>query len=111
MRIPVGGNIVPGDAFEAPQVNNSNLWGGRTGFGASSTIFESGLVEDSPELTQTISGLTPGNSYDVYGVYWTDQDENWSVRAGLTSVRPRRMVSRTSVSTQLLAPPRASLPR
>ncbi len=82
---PFSGNISPVEAIESPQVNDSNLWGGRTGFGANSTIFESGISEDSPELTQTITGLTPGNSYNVYGVYWTDQDENWSLSAGLTS--------------------------
>jgi hypothetical protein len=80
---PVGGNIVPLAAFESPKSDTSNLWGSRADFGANSTVYESGVSENSPELTQTITGLTPGNSYDVYGVYWSDQDENWTVRAGI----------------------------
>ncbi len=64
---------------------SSNLWGSRADFGANSTVYESSVAEDSPELTQTITGLTPGASYDVYGVYWSDQDENWTLRAGVAS--------------------------
>src|SRR4051812_7894631 len=82
---PIGGNIVPQAAFETSKVDNSNLWGIRSDFGANSTVHESGVSEDSPELTQTLTGLTPGNSYDVYGVYWSDQDENWPLRVGLAS--------------------------
>jgi hypothetical protein len=40
-------------------------------------LFESGSTEDSPTLNQTLTGLTPGKSYDLYGVFWTDKDENW----------------------------------
>src|SRR6476660_8675943 len=82
---PLGGNIVPLAAFESPKSDSSNLWGTRVDFGANNTVYESGVSENSPELTQTITGLTPGNSYDVYGVYWSDQDENWPLRAGVAS--------------------------
>src|SRR4051812_19805594 len=75
---PLGGNIVPLAAFESPRADGSNLWGSRADFGSNSTVYESGVTENSPELTQTITNLTPGNSYDVYGVYWSDQDENWT---------------------------------
>jgi hypothetical protein len=64
-------------------VGTDNKWGFRA-LGAGSTVYESAVgLEDSPELIQTISGLTPGSSYDVYVAYWTDGDENWAIRAGL----------------------------
>src|SRR5258705_11457376 len=78
-------NVTPQTAFGTTSVDNDNLWGKRIDFGANSTVWQSGVTEDSPELTQTISGLNPGSSYDVYAVYWTDNDENWSINTGLTS--------------------------
>src|SRR4051812_4222382 len=74
---PLGGNVTPLAAFESPRADGSNLWGSRADFGANSTVYESSVAENSPELTQTLTNLTPGASYDVYGVYWSDQDENW----------------------------------
>jgi hypothetical protein len=82
---PIGGNIGPQAAFETSKMDTGNLWGIRSDFGANSTVHESGVSEDSPELTQTLTNLTPGASYDVYGVYWSDQDENWPLRVGLAS--------------------------
>jgi hypothetical protein len=81
-------NLTPQSAINSSESDNTdNLWGFRA-FGAGNTVFESGngtALEDSPQLTQTISGLTPGTNYDVYVVYWTDGDENWAVRAGTTA--------------------------
>jgi hypothetical protein len=54
------------------------------GLAAGSTVYESGVgAEDSPALQQTVTGVAPGN-YDVYVAYWTDGDENCTVRAGLS---------------------------
>src|SRR5687768_4764535 len=61
-----------------------NLWDLRTDFGLGLNVFQSSGGENAPELTQRITGLTPGNSYDVYAVYQTDDDENWTIRTGLT---------------------------
>jgi hypothetical protein len=93
-----GLNYVEADDFFAPNlsplsaINSSgtandtdNLWGFRASFGAAGTIYQSGISEDSPEISQLITGLTPGVSYDLYAVYWTDDDENWTIRAGTTS--------------------------
>ncbi|HEX4412313.1 MAG TPA: PEP-CTERM sorting domain-containing protein [Lacipirellulaceae bacterium] len=82
---PLGGNVGPLTAFESPKSDTSNLWGSRADFGSNSTLYESSVAEDSPEITQTLTGLTPGASYDVYAVYWSDQDENWTIRAGIAS--------------------------
>ncbi|MCC7475814.1 MAG: PEP-CTERM sorting domain-containing protein [Pirellulales bacterium] len=83
---PILPNIAPGAAFVSSTSSTDNLWAARTGYGAAQTIFESiDMTEDAPELVQTISGLTPGNTYDVYGVYWSDEDENWSLNAGMSS--------------------------
>lgn len=57
-------------------------------FAAGGSIFEASVaVEDAPEITQTLSGLTPGVSYDVYVAYWTSTDAggDWPIRAGFTS--------------------------
>lgn len=75
-------NVTPLGAF-ASSAAVDNLWGKRTDFGAGVTVWESGATEDSPEIVQTVGGLTPGNSYDLYAVYWTDNDENWTMQAGL----------------------------
>jgi hypothetical protein len=75
-------NVGPLSAFAAANSGTDNFWGKRTDFGASSIVWESAAAEDSPEIVQTITGLTPGNSYDVYGVFWSDNDENWAMRAG-----------------------------
>src|ERR1700712_3845389 len=80
---PLGGNVTPLNAFESPKADGSNLWGSRADFGANSTVYESSIAEDSPQLTQTLTNLTPGASYDLYAVYGSDQDENWTMRAGV----------------------------
>jgi hypothetical protein len=81
----VGGNIAPLSAVNSgANVNDDMLWGFRA-FGANTTIFESAINENSPMLTQTLTGLTPGKNYDVYGVFWTDKDENWTLQAGTSA--------------------------
>lgn len=79
----LSGNLTPLTAIDSvTNVNNDSKWGYRP-LGAALTVFESSGIEDAPELTQKISGLTPGTSYDVYVAYWSDADENWTIRAGL----------------------------
>src|SRR5687768_13901711 len=83
----LAGNLTPLTAIDSNGTSTTagtdNVWGFRP-LGAASTIYESAVgAEDSPELTQNISGLTPNASYDVYVAYWTDGDENWTIRAGL----------------------------
>jgi len=75
-------NVGPLSAFASSNANDG-FWGKRVDFGAGVTIWESQAVEDSPEIVQTISGLNPGQQYDVYAVYWSDNDENWPMQAGL----------------------------
>ncbi len=72
------------DPNQVPPPDQDNKWNFRD-FGAGATIFQSGIAEDSPYLRQTLSGLTPNQSYDLYAVYWTDEDENWTIRTGLSS--------------------------
>lgn len=81
-------NLTPSEAFNltGAGVAGDNVWGSRTDFGADVSVFESGGagVEDSPQIVQRVSGLTPGVNYDFYGVFWADKDENWGLRAGMT---------------------------
>jgi hypothetical protein len=81
-------NIAPEAAFNQLTNGVDNLWGWRDAFGAEGPsgrfVWEaSGTAgaEDAPEFTQTISGLTPSASYDVYAVYWSS-GANWTIRAG-----------------------------
>ncbi len=78
-------NLTPAAAIDSfgTMAAPDNLWDIRTDFGLGLTVFEA-IGEDVPQLTQKISGLTPGKNYDVYGVFTTDDDENWTLRAGLT---------------------------
>lgn len=81
-------NLTPASALNGAggtPVNTDNLWHIRTAFGAGSTIWESGLSENSPTLTESITGLTPGTNYDLYAVFWTDKDENWTIQSGLSA--------------------------
>lgn len=81
-------NITPSSAINLTGLGTAgdNVWGTRTDFGSGVNLFESGgSLEDSPELVQRVSGLTPGANYDFYAVFWTDKDENWGVRTGLSS--------------------------
>lgn len=81
-------NITPSSAINLTGVGTAgdNVWGSRGDFGAGLTVLESGgSFEDSPELMQRVSGLTPGVNYDFYAVFWTDKDENWGLRTGLNS--------------------------
>jgi hypothetical protein len=80
---PSAGGPLSNAVDSGAAVGTDNKWGFRA-LGANSTVFESAVgAEDSPELIQKISGLTAGASYDVYVAYWTDGDENWTIRAGL----------------------------
>jgi hypothetical protein len=61
-----------------------NLWHDRTGFGNGGSVLtsdESGN-EDAPQLKTTISGLADG-TYDVFAYFWSDNDEDWRLLAGL----------------------------
>ena len=83
-------NVAPVEAFKSdlPAVDNDALWSYRdfgVGQPALPTIYQSGISEDSPVITQTLTGLTPNNSYDLYAVYWTDEDENWTINTGLNA--------------------------
>ncbi len=64
--------------------NDDDKWGTRE-FSTDGVALQSWPTEDAPELIQTLSGLTPGSSYDIYAVFWTANSEYWGVRAGLSS--------------------------
>lgn len=75
------------DALDAIGGDVSNFtdgkWGYRSnGFGARGTIYEAS--EDTPEIYQLLTGLTPGAAYDVYVAYWSTTGD-WGLRAGPTS--------------------------
>lgn len=87
----VGGNTVRADnanpdtwwtATTAPD----GLWGLRTGYATEATVYESSGtdsgVEDAVPVITTISGLTPGQTYQIQAVYWSSNTQNWSIRAG-----------------------------
>lgn len=81
-------NVTPSSAINLTGVGTAgdNVWGTRLDFGAGANVFASvESAEDSPELVQRVSGLTPGVNYDFYAVFWTDKDENWGIRSGLSS--------------------------
>ena len=85
---PIGDAI---DQFNLSTDNqNDNLWrfrGSESGnmFGAAGTVYEAWPGEDTQELVQTVSGLDASTSYDVYVVWWSATNDNWLVRAGLSS--------------------------
>lgn len=59
-------------------------WHERTGFGNGDSVLtsnESG-TEDAPMLRTSIEGLEDGE-YDVFAYFWSDNDEDWRLLAGL----------------------------
>ncbi len=78
-------NTTPGSAFAATNADD-NLWGPRTGLASGSTVFQSGdgNGEDTPEITTTLTGLSPNATYRVYAHFWdaAGGTEAWSLRAG-----------------------------
>ena len=77
-------NLTPASAIDSfgSMAEPDNLWDVRQDFGLGFTVFQA-AGEDAPQLTQKVTGLVPNKSYDVYGVFVTDDDENWTLRAGL----------------------------
>lgn len=69
--------------------NSDNLWEPRTVFGNGGTIYEangnSGTdTENAPLLVLSVSGLTPGQSYQSYVYYWAtlaNGGSNWRIGA------------------------------
>jgi hypothetical protein len=61
-----------------------NLWHQRTGFGNGGSVLTSSesAVENAPQLKTTLSGLADG-AYDVFAYFWSDNDEDWRLMAGL----------------------------
>ena len=74
---------------------NDDKWGFRefasdgtifvTGDGAQDGVSEDVNFENAAEITQTLSGLTPNTSYDVYVVYWSATNAEWGIRAGFAT--------------------------
>ena len=59
----------------------AGLWQQR-GFGNEDTIYQ-GQGANGGDLKTTITGLTPGQTYDIYGVYWSKSlNENWGLLTG-----------------------------
>jgi hypothetical protein len=83
-------NISSLSAFNTIANGVDDLWGIRTPNGAEGPsgqhLWESSGIpggEDSLEISQKITGLTPGASYDFYAVYWSAIGQNWTIRTGM----------------------------
>ncbi|HEX3601425.1 MAG TPA: hypothetical protein VHU84_14835, partial [Lacipirellulaceae bacterium] len=97
---PFAGTVnLSGDTFTLSPANGMGVGDGHwdlRAFGAAGGIYESGglasettcagcTAEGAPEITQTVTGLTPGASYDMYAAFWSADGQNWMQRAGLAS--------------------------
>jgi hypothetical protein len=67
---------------------NDGLWHERTGVGNGGSVFasrESG-TENAPTLRTTIdSAALVDGTYDIFAYFWSDDDEDWRIMAGLES--------------------------
>lgn len=68
----------------SPGTEGDDLWNSRA-FGNGGTVITSNEAsEDAPRLETTISGLTAGETYDVYAYFWgAGNTQLWRGRAGL----------------------------
>jgi hypothetical protein len=83
--LAAGGTFTPATASTASQ------WRFRSGFGNGPGIYESNgsvVNSDAPRLATTITGLTPGASYNIFAMFVSPDDLNqsWAVRAGLVNL-------------------------
>jgi hypothetical protein len=62
------------------------LWHQRAGFGNGGSVLTSSETgfENAPLLKTTIDGLEDG-TYEVFAYFWSDDDEDWRLMAGLES--------------------------
>lgn len=85
--------LADGSSFTPPPDSVTGLdnnWETRN-LGTGGNVLEAGAEvsnENAPEIRTTISGLIPGANYAVYAMFWdaNGTTENWSVRAGLSSL-------------------------
>ncbi len=86
-------NTVADDAtdpwYVSPQVDDDDLWGLRTDYGADGPdVFEAMGTENAPLLKTTISGLTPLVGYDIRVTFVDNASSSagdmWSIEAGLS---------------------------
>ena len=89
-----GGNTVlsNGGTFTPPLNGTTGAdqnWEQRTVFAASGNIYESAgkASENAPELRTTITGLTPGATYQIHAHLWDGSGSGaaWNLRAGLAA--------------------------
>ena len=75
---PLSGGVTTAGAADG-------LWRERA-FGNSASIFESNASggEDAPRLRTTISGLTVGETYEVFAYFWGGGNALWRGRVSLT---------------------------
>ncbi|MBA3485001.1 MAG: hypothetical protein H0T51_24660 [Pirellulales bacterium] len=89
--LATGGAFTP-TTTPAGGVNGDDNWSVRA-FGNGGNVFtsnDSGAgvnAEDAPGLATTITGLTPGAQYNVFGYFW-DGSGNWRLKASLTQAPP-----------------------
>ncbi|HEY4232059.1 MAG TPA: hypothetical protein VGM76_01405 [Lacipirellulaceae bacterium] len=86
--------LAAGGTWTAASVRDTDgHWAKRTGLANGSTVFESNgnasalPGEDAERLVTTISGLTPGQSYNLYAFFWSPDDnaQQWMFRASKTN--------------------------
>lgn len=79
--------LTTGQVFNpSPALRYDNQWRLRT-YANGGTVFTSNdgqgtLTEDAPTLVTTISGLKPGEYYNIYAYFWSDH-HNWQLQASL----------------------------
>lgn len=89
--LAAGGAFTP-TTTPAGGVNGDDNWSVRA-FGNGGGVFtsnDSGAgvnAEDAPGLATTITGLSPGLKYNVFGYFW-DGSGNWRLKASLTQAPP-----------------------
>ena len=86
---PGGNTTLTSGATFTPTTNPN--WQIRSVFANGGVVYQGGADSPTaaPELKTTISGLTPGRSYQVYVNYWDATGSTWRILAGGTSGRLR----------------------
>jgi PEP-CTERM motif len=118
-----GANATPDSAFDYlnTATSSTNLQWDLRVFATNGTIWEAAANEAVPEVTQTLTGLTPSANYDVYVVYWSDVND-WTIQAGIasgtgttfnrlgpTAARPDLVAGTAGIAASWSTPPTGSL--